>query len=148
MNIRPLIREDIPNASRMIEQVSDIYTKEDFSAKGFEKFRSTVLDQGMRKNMADGFLYWGAFEDTSIIGLIAIKRPAHLFNLFVHLDHHRKGIAQSLWNHMLSQLKLNSVTVFSSRYAIGLYEKFGFVSSGEKIANEEIICYPMLWSKA
>lgn len=147
MNIRPLELYDIAVASHLIESVSDVFSRSDFSEDGYKNFKEKVLDNGMRKNMKEGFMYWGAFEESKLVGLIAIKRPNHLFNLFVLQDYHRKGIASALWDHMLSQLRLETVTVFSSRHAVGLYKSLGFQYSGDKISNEEIICYPMLWSR-
>ncbi|WP_420582042.1 GNAT family N-acetyltransferase [Reichenbachiella sp.] len=146
MDFRSLTSEDIEVASRLIESVSDVFSRRDFSEKGYKNFKENVLDNGMRKNMDEGFAYWGAFESDTLVGLIAIKKPNHLFNLFVHQDYHHKGIASALWNYMLSQLQLDTVTVFSSSHAVGLYEALGFQHSGDKISNEEIICYPMLWS--
>lgn len=146
MNIRLLTIADVEEASQLIKGVSEIYTRKDFSEEGYEKFQSTVLFEGMSKNLTDGFFYWGAYENEQMVGMIAIKRPAHLFNLFVHQDHQGKGIASKLWEYALSQLNPKQVTVFSSTYAVGLYEKLGFVQSGDKIENNEIICYPMLWS--
>lgn len=148
MIIRPLHIEDINAASRLIEEVTDLYARNDFSTEGYENFKKKVLDEGMRRNMQESFMYWGAFEEHDLIGVIAIKRPAHLFNLFVHQNHHRKGIARSLWYHVLSQIRPQSVSVFSSSYAVGLYEKLGFEATGEKMANDGIICYPMLWSSS
>lgn len=145
MTIRPLSILDVDQASRLIEQVSDQYTREDFSDLGYQNFKQKVLDNGMRRNLEEGFLYWGGFEGANLIGLITIKPPSHLFNLFVHQDLHNKGIARRLWEHMLMRLKPSSVTVFSSRHAVALYLKLGFQHSGEKISNDEIVCYPMLW---
>ncbi len=100
----------------------------------------------MKRNMIEGFHYWGAFEDDLLVGLISIKKPAHLYNLFVHTDYHRRGIARQLWDHVLAQLKPESVTVYSSSYAVDHYRKLGFRLSGGKIANDELICYSMLWT--
>lgn len=132
-------------ASQLIEQVSNKYTLDDFTERGYQNFKSKVLNEGMVKNLEDGFMYWGAFEEEVMVGLIAIKLPAHLYNLFVHTDYQKKGIATRLWQHMLSHLNPESLTLFSSSHAIGLYQKLGFEKSGEKIDNDEIICYPMLW---
>lgn len=147
MYIKPLVLNDIAVASRLIESVSDEYSKDDFSEEGYIRFKEKVLNAGMRKNMEDGFLYWGMIENEGLIGVIAIKPPFHLFNLFVHKEHQRRGVAQALWEHVLIQLKPQSITVFSSSHAIGLYKKLGFVSSGNKVSNSELICFPMLWEK-
>lgn len=146
MVFRVLTKDDVDQASALIKEVSDIYTREDFSDKGYKKFESKVLFDGMLNNINEGYLYWGAFENDQMLGMIAFKRPAHLFNLFVHKDHQGKGVASQLWKYSLSQFHPNQITVFSSTYAVGLYERLGFIASGEKIDNNEIICYPMLWT--
>ncbi len=146
MTIRLLQPSEIDTASHLIESVSDKFTRDDFSDIGYQNFKQRVLGGGMRKNMEEGFTYWAAFENEIMIGIIAIKPPSHLFNLFVHTDYRCKGVALRLWNHALSQLHPKTVTVYSSSYAVGLYEKLGFVFNGEKIVSDELSCYPMLWT--
>ncbi|MEP2023138.1 MAG: GNAT family N-acetyltransferase [Reichenbachiella sp.] len=147
MTIRKLESGDIEVASRLIESVSDRYIRDDFSKLGYQNYKQKVLDDGMRGNMEEGFMYWAAFESEALIGIISVKPPSHLFNLFVHMDHQRKGVAMQLWKHVLSQLHPKTVTVYSSSYAVVLYEKLGFVSNGSKIVSNELTCYPMLWSE-
>ena len=147
MTIKPLGRSHVALASELIEAVSKQYSKDDFTVEGFDLFRSKVLHAGMKKNLEEGYRYWGAFESAQLVGLIAMKPPAHLYNLFVSGDHHRRGIARALWNHVIHALDPQCVTVYSSSYAIELYRKFGFVQSGEKLEDQGVICYPMVWRK-
>lgn len=147
MITRQLGYSDVASASKLIEEVSDQFSRRDFSTQGYLKFKEMVLNEGMIDNLEKGFLYWGTFEQDLLIGLIAVKPPMHLFNLFVDPSHHKKGVATRLWQHLLSQLKPKSMTVYSSTYAMDLYHKLGFEQSGEKVDNDELLCYPMLWKR-
>ena len=95
--------------------------------------------------MNNGFLYLGAFIYDKLAGVIAFKNWTHLYNLFVSDEFQDKGIARKLWDTSMGQLKEFEVTVFSSSYALPVYKKLGFLMNGNKIDDEELVCFPMIW---
>ncbi|MEO9966308.1 MAG: GNAT family N-acetyltransferase [Reichenbachiella sp.] len=146
MIIQKLDQSNIEEASLLILEVAEKYNRGDFTEMGYQKFKTSVLFEGMRQNLENEFHYWGAIENDTMVGLLAIKPPTHLYNMFVHVNHHKKGIATLLWQHMVSDLKPTQVTAFSTTYALPLYLKLGFEVSGEQIDNDELICYPIRWT--
>ena len=74
------------------------------------------------------------------MGVLAVRPPCHISLLFVDGEHHRKGIARSLFKRMLDYYKQNheltEITVNSSPYAKEAYHKLGFTDTDtEQIVN-------------
>ena len=69
------------------------------------------------------------------MGVIALREGQHISLLFVRDKFHRLGIAGNLVRMAVSQVemeepKVRAVTVNSSPYAVGFYEKMGFRALG------------------
>ena len=80
-------------------------------------------------------------------GVIAIRGNRHLYHLFVSERFQGKGVARRLWD-VAKAASLDAgnpgvFTVNSSRYAVGLYETFGFAGQSEAIDRSGVICIPM-----
>jgi len=77
-------------------------------------------------------------EDTGInkvVGVLAMY-DEHVYWMFVDGSYHCRGIARSLFDMMLAELKPERLTVSASLYAAEVYRKFGFVDTDvEQIAN-------------
>lgn len=83
-----------------------------------------------------------------LVGIIATRNAGqHLALFFVRGAYHRKGIGRVLWNTVLAESTASVITVHSSHYAAPIYEKLGFVQTGE-VKNEDGISYiPMEYSR-
>ena len=97
--------------------------------------------------MQAGYRYHVAEVDGQLVGVVGVRNNAHLFHLFVAELYQRQGIASNLWN-VAMQACLDAgnpgkFTVNSSRYALGVYEKLGFVACSSPQEVNGIIFYPM-----
>ena len=142
-SIRKLRADDVKALSDLIENVARKFLFHEFTDSGQDNFLKSVTGQGIVKNINEGFKYWVAEYNSSIIGVIAFKNTSHLYNLFIDEKHHRKGVASMLWNESTKNKLVANYTVFSSSYAVPVYEKFGFVKTGEPTSMEGIYCIPM-----
>ena len=78
-----------------------------------------------------------------IAGYISIKRPGHLYHLFVQASHQGRGIARSLWEYAEGESEAGVFTVRSSMNAVPVYKRFGFVESASVGENDGVLYQPM-----
>ena len=107
-----------------IESEDNSYTK-----KGIETFCNFVDNKKITKS----FKVYGAFEDNVLKGLIATdRRKKHISLFFVDKDSQGKGIGKKLMSFIIDDNENSFITVNSSRYAVSIYEKIGFIKTEEE----------------
>jgi len=143
MEIRKIAPKDYEVVSNLIEQVSRKFLFHEFTKEGQRKYLTSVTGQGIVNNVKAGIEYWVAEIEGKVVGVIAFKNTSHLYNLFVAEAYHHKGIAKTLWNTATKDHKVKTYTVFSSSYAIPVYEKLGFNKTNKPFDEEGIFCTPM-----
>ena len=82
-----------------------------------------------------------------LVGVAGIRDAAHLYHLFVAESFQGRGIAAQLWEiasrEALADGNPGRFTVNSSPYARALYERLGFVATGEPQVKDGIAFLPM-----
>ena len=107
-----------------IESEDDSYTK-----KGIETFCNFVDNKKITKS----FKVYGAFEDNVLKGIIATdRRKRHISLFFVDKGSQGKGIGKKLMSFIIDDNENSFITVNSSRYAVSIYEKIGFIKTEEE----------------
>ena len=107
-----------------IESEDDSYTK-----KGIETFCNFVDNKKITKS----FKVYGAFEDNVLKGIIATDSPKkHICLFFVDKVSQGKGIGKKLMSFIIDDNENSFITVNSSRYAVSIYEKIGFIKTEEE----------------
>ena len=93
----------------------------------------TYLDEELEMELSvNQVQVWCGKDARQIVGLLAVRLPAHVALLFVDEAYHRQGIAKQLFQEMLSELMPEQVTVNSSPYAVPIYERLGFQIEGNE----------------
>ena len=97
----------------------------------FKQLSSFKLEKYKEYLQCSQYHFYVASEFQQIVGVIALRDPAHLYHLYVAETHHRKGIAKKLWNHVLQYQKSTHpdhkvMTVNASLNAVETYCKLGF----------------------
>lgn len=72
---------------------------------------------------------------------------SHVALFFVKGAHHGRGIGRRLWNALLEDSAADAVTVHSSRFAVSVYEKLGFVRLGPECETDGIRYVPMRYTR-
>ena len=116
----------------LVWQVFFEFEVPEYSEEGIIEFKTFIEPSSITDKMAIGeFHLWGAFDETKVIGVIAIRPPLHISLLFVDKAYHRKGIARKLFETLINDKaivgKHASVTVHSSPYAVEIYRHLNFV---------------------
>ena len=118
-----------------IESEDDSYTK-----KGIETFCNFVDN----KKIIKSFKVYGAFEDNVLKGIIATDSPKkHICLFFVDKVSQGKGIGKKLMSFIIDDNKNSFITVNSSRYAVSIYEKIGFIKTEEEKEQDGLKFTPM-----
>ena len=100
---------------------------------GIQTFRHFIEYHNMVEKVNQGEMkFYGCYLNQYLIGVIALRTGQHISLLFVRGKFHHLGVATKLVeiveNEVLAQNpKIRAVTVNASPYAVGFYEKSGFV---------------------
>ena len=118
-----------------IESEDDSYTK-----KGIETFCNFVDNKKITKS----FKVYSAFEDNVLKGIIATDSPKkHICLFFVDKVSQGKGIGKKLMSFIIDDNENSFITVNSSRYAVSIYEKIGFIKTEEEKEQDGLKFTPM-----
>lgn len=123
---------ELSEAKKLVKKVFMTFEAPDYSKEGVAHFL-TYLDEELEMELSvNQVQVWCGKDARQIVGLLAVRLPAHVALLFVDETYHRQGIAKQLFQEMLSELMPEQVTVNSSPYAIPVYERLGFQLKGKE----------------
>jgi GNAT superfamily N-acetyltransferase len=147
MELRPARIEDASAISGLILSFSRDFTIAP-DGTGAEQFLASVSAESEARYIADArYQYIAAVEGDKLLGFIAIRDRCHVFHLFVAQELQRRGLATQLWNAAKSSAletgNVTGVTVNSSRIAVAVYERFGFLATGPHVEKHGISFVPM-----
>ena len=113
---------------------------ESYSEQGIETFCNFVNNKEITKS----FKVYGAFEDNVLKGLIATdSQKRHICLFFVDKVSQGKGIGKELMRVVVNNNENSYITVNSSRYAVPIYEKLGFIKMEEEKEQDGLKFTPM-----
>ena len=140
--IRQLTKQEIINALPLMWKVFNEYEAVNYPDSGTQAFYHAIHDEGFIARLSA----YGAFDGDSLIGILASRNEgSHIALFFVDGAYHGQGIGRSLWNAFLSDSNQNEITVNSSLYAVGIYEKLGFIKTAEPQEDSGIRFVPMVY---
>lgn len=144
MEIRQLSANEYDTALALSLEVFTECGKKDFDEEGLETFKSFIYNKGL----VDELTLYGAFEDESLIGIIATKSEGrHISLFFIKPSFQGKGIGKQLFKAAVSDKPVSEMTVNSSSYAIPVYRKLGFEPIGEEQETHGLKSTPMRRTK-
>ncbi len=140
IEIKQLVNKGKDEALLFAKRVYIECKDESYSEQGIETFCNFVNNKEITKS----FKVYGAFEDNILKGVIATdKRKRHINLFFVDKDSQGKGIGKELMSIVVNGNKNSYITVNSSRYAVPIYEKLGFVKIEEEKEQDGLKFTPM-----
>lgn len=147
MRIRPARPSDAAAISRLIMPLAEKYILHEFDAKAGEYFRASVSAKAIAGYMSAECRYHVAEDGGGLVGVVATRGDGHLYHLFVAEAAQGRGLARRLWDVAREASRAaghsGDFTVRSSRHAVGLYEKLGFVRDGPDDERNGIVSIPM-----
>lgn len=142
LHIRRARVEDAANISALIHSLASFFLEDAERAESAEDFFSTISVQAIRNNLSsEDFRHHVAEEDGQLLGIIAMLKDSHLYQLFVAEDQHGRGIGRRLWSAARAEAPedITRFTVNASLYAVPVYESFGFRVQGEEIRKDGVV---------
>jgi len=116
----------------------------EYPAEGVEEFKRALNDP----NYTDLLTYYAAFEDNTVIGMLATrKQGSHIALFFVNSNYHHQGIGRNLFHLALKDCTSDFMTVFSSPFAVPIYQALGFESTEKEQVDNGIRYFPMRLTK-
>lgn len=140
IEIKQLLNNEKDEALLFTKRVYIECKDESYSEQGIETFCNFVDNKEITKS----FKVYGAFEDNILKGVIATdRRKRHINLFFVDKSSQAKGIGKKLMAIGIENNENSFITVNSSRYAVPIYEKLGFVKMEEEKEQDGLKFTPM-----
>ena len=140
IEIKQLLNNEKDEALLFTKRVYIESKDESYSEKGIKTFCNFVDNKEITKS----FKIYGAFENNALKGIIATdRRKSHINLFFVDKSSQAKGIGKKLMAIGIENNENSFITVNSSRYAVPIYEKLGFVKMEEEKEQDGLKFTPM-----
>lgn len=136
--------------SELVRTVFEKYEAPVYPEEGIKTFNAFVAPDNIKDMVCNnGFQIFCCFESENLVGVLALRDKSHLSLLFVHEEYHRQGIAKTLLSNALNELKasnenITQITVHSSPYAQGFYERMGFIATSAMQQQDGLLFIPMV----
>ena len=128
----------------MVWRVFNEYEAVKYPPSGTQAFWNAIHDEGFLSQLSA----YGAFDGEKLIGILALRSGgSHIALFFVDGAYHLQGVGRMLWNTFLADSDKDEITVNSSLYAVGIYEKLGFNKTAEAQTESGIQFVPMVFKK-
>ncbi len=138
--VRPMKVGEEPAVCELVLSVFDKCVGPSFSPEGVSEFKRFVTVEALsdRKDKG-GIVFVACSSSQGILGMIELRKPAHICMFFVNDALHRRGLGRELLararDHCLGWGQ-SEMTVNSSPNALAAYERLGFSpTEPEKILN-------------
>lgn len=148
--IRQITEAEVPEALNLALEVFMQFEAPDYKPQGVETFKRDIVENAefIEKCQKGICPIYAAFDGSKIIGIIGMRNESHINLVFTKKEYHRKGVATSVFEYLLSEVRKNSpqvkeITLNSSPYGKGFYLHLGFVPLSEEQEIDGIIFTPM-----
>lgn len=145
--LRDAVAADAPAIAELLRPLAEKYIAAQFSARGRETLLATLTPERISANIAGRYRYHVAEARGRLVGVVGMRDGRHLYHLFVAETHQRRGLARRLWELAIEACcetgDTGELTVNSSLYARGFYEKLGFVATSPEIEKDGVVFVPM-----
>ena len=140
IEVKQLLNNEKDEALLFTKKVYIECKDDSYSEQGIETFCNFVNNKKITKS----FKVYGAFEDNVLKGIIATdRRKRHICLFFVDKDSQGKGIGKKLMSIVIDDNENSFITVNSSRYAVPIYKKIGFIKTEEEKEQDGLKFTPM-----
>jgi GNAT superfamily N-acetyltransferase len=145
--IRQARPEEADEICRLILGSFEAKVAKDYSPEGIEFFHSISGAEDCAQRLRSGNPAWVHVDDAGAIdGYIELRDVHHVTRFFVAPHRMGEGIGKGL--HEVAQAhcrgaNLDKMTVFSSPFAVPVYARLGYVSTGEEQAPNGLRFVPM-----
>lgn len=147
MHMRPAEIADFPVIADMLHALALKFIVPGMTTEAASMFLRANDEQALLAYRDGGHVTSVAVIDDQIAGFIAVRPPSHVFHLFVAQQWQRRGVARALWEHVVKQARVGTVTytVNASPYAVPAYLALGYQCSGPPACHQGVSYQPMIY---
>jgi len=130
----------------LVTRVFNEYVASDYEEDGVEEFFRFANPDAMKERMQSSGFVLVAVQAETLVGMLEFCPPNTVALLFVSVRHHgiaKKLLAQSIDKACTLDPKLLNLIAHSSPYAVPIYQKMGFRSTGNAKTENGITYIPM-----
>lgn len=142
--------DEVEEALNLAWEVFMQFEAPDYGPIGTETFRKDIIEnKSYIENCKKGVCpIYAAFDGEKIIGIIGMNGKTHINLVFTKKEYQRQGVATSIFNYLLKDIKKNNpqlkeITLNSSPYGKEFYLKLGFIPLSEEQEKDGIRFTPM-----
>lgn len=148
MHIRLATIADALAISELIQPLAQKFITREFSPEGAANLLNGMTKVAIESFLRAGFRYHVAEEDGVMAGVVGVRDDnRHLYHLFVAEPFQRQGLARQLWEvakeACLATGNPGEFTVNSSKFAVQMYQRLGFVETGPPWERDGVVAIPM-----
>jgi ribosomal protein S18 acetylase RimI-like enzyme len=146
ISIRVATIDDAESISQLVTALAREYIACDLSAEGAIRLLNSLSAESIRSYFEADYKYYVAESGSELAGVVATRDDRHLYHLFVATPFQRRGLARRLWQVAQAPCLAagtREFTVNSSRNAVAVYERFGFLRQSESQDTGGVISVPM-----
>lgn len=112
----------------------------EYSEEGIEEFKRTLNNP----EYIDILRYYITLDQGEVVGMLATRNEgSHIALFFVNKNYHSHGIGRRLFEQAVANCPTQKMTVFSSPYAVKIYEALGFEATDTEQIDNGIRFTPM-----
>jgi GNAT superfamily N-acetyltransferase len=130
MNIRQATKSDATELSNLVKSLAHFYFDEQGNELPIWLLKTLTKSAFSKRLSSTDYVNFIYEQNNKIVGYISLKKPNHLYHLFVLEEFQGKGISHALWEYLKIKSEESSFTLRSSIYAVPVYRKFGFRKLG------------------
>ena len=106
MQICRLNTSQLRTALELVWEVFDEYEAPDYEEMGIKTFQHFIEYHAMLDKMESGEMkFWGCYQNSYMVGVIAIRPIQHISLLFVRGQFHHLGVASRLVRMAISDIR-------------------------------------------
>ena len=119
----------------LVVRTFDRFVAPGYSIQGVEEFLKYANPQRLSERIENNHFSLAAWLQSLVVGMIEVRDCRHVSMFFVDQKYQGQGIGKKLHQHALEiclqhNPDLECISVFSSPYAVPIYERLGFETSG------------------
>lgn len=150
LRIRRATRSDVEELKKLYYGTIVTICSRDYTPLQIDAWAATAeKTESLIKRIEEQFFFVALDQTDIIVGFTSIDASGYLDLMYVHKDHQRKGIAQSLFNEIMKTANELGITEMESEVSITakpFFKKNGFVvieSQLIQINNTELVNFKM-----
>lgn len=147
LTLRKAAPDDAGEISRLVLDLQAKFTFHEYTDEGRALMERQLSPDAVSETITGGNVVFVAEHEHRLVGVVSIRNNSHLSLNFVDEAWHCRGISRDLWAlgkaECLRRGNPGRFTLRASTFAIGVYEKWGFVATGEIDRSGGTLSHPM-----